>query len=73
MCYIYDGGLQICNSKYMELAFREDIKLSRHVPRHLEIMLYANLETDVKLLESLHNLNDGRATTTSPQREKENP
>ena len=54
-CVIFTiGGLQICNGKYRELAFREDIKLSRHVPRHLEIILYANLETDVELLESLH-------------------
>ena len=54
MDYIYDWRLQICNSKYKELAFREDIKLSRHVLRHLEIILDANLETAVELLASLH-------------------
>lgn len=54
MCYIYDWGLQISNSEYRKLEFREDIKLSRHVLRHLDIVQYANLETDVELLKSLH-------------------
>lgn len=73
MDYIYGWRPQICNSKYKELAFSEDIKLLRHVLRHLEIILNVNLETDVKLLESLHRFNDNIATSTSPQREEYNP
>lgn len=47
-------GFKSVTVKYGKLAFRVVIKLSRHALRRLEIIAYADSETDVELMESLH-------------------
>lgn len=51
--FFKNGGRTSVIETRKELALKEEIKLSRHVLTHLEIIPFANVETDGELLEAV--------------------